>query len=89
MIFAPPEGFGASFMSKQEMFGLGYRLAASSGSAFAAMYKAVRQSYECLMNGQADPFLADGGPGAQLKRAHATCELPRLLEIERNTTGGS
>jgi methylisocitrate lyase len=87
MIFAPPEGFGASFMSKQEMYGLGYRLAASSGSAFAAMYKAVRQSYECLMNGQADPFLADGGPGAQLKRAHATCELPRLLEIERNTTG--
>jgi methylisocitrate lyase len=87
MIFAPPEGFGSTFMSKQEMFALGYRLAASSGSAFAAMYKAVRQSYECLMNGQADPFLADGGPGAQLKRAHATCELPRLLEIERNTTG--
>lgn len=89
MIFAPGDGFGSFGLSRQDMFGLGFRLAASSGSAFAAMYKAIRQSYECLMRGEADPFLADGGPGAQLKRAHATCELPQLLEIERNTTGDS
>ncbi|MES2183096.1 MAG: isocitrate lyase/PEP mutase family protein [Pseudomonadota bacterium] len=87
MIFAPGDGFGNFGLSKQDMADLGFRLAASSGSAFAAMYKAIRQSYECLMRGEADPFLADGGPGAQLKRAHATCGLPGLLEIERNTTG--
>ena len=87
MIFAPGDGFTNFGLTKDELTSLGFRLAASSGSAFAAMYKAVRQSYECLFNGVPDPFLADGGPGAQLKRAHITCELPKLLDIERKTTG--
>jgi hypothetical protein len=52
------------------------------------MYKAVKQSYACLAKDQADAFLGKGGVAKTMKEAHATCELPRLLEIERNTTGG-
>ena len=67
---------------------LGFRLAASSGTAFAAMYKAVRQSYECLAKDQPDPFLGPGGGDAMMKAAQATCGLDRLLEIERRTMKG-
>jgi methylisocitrate lyase len=88
MIFAPGDGFAEFGMSRQEFYQLGFRLAASSGSAFAAMYKAVRQSYECLARDELDPFLGKGGVGQQLKAAHATCGLAQWLEVERNTTGG-
>jgi len=88
MIFAPGDGFAEFGMSRQEFHQLGFRLAASSGSAFAAMYKAVRQSYECLARDELDPFLGKGGVGQQLKAAHATCGLAQWLEVERNTTGG-
>ena len=61
---------------------------ASSGTAFAAMYKAVRQSYECLAQDKPDPFLGPGGGDAMMKAAQATCGLDRLLEIERRTMKG-
>ncbi len=85
MTFAPPDGFAGFPMSKAEMAKLGYRLAASSGTAFAAMYKAVRQSMECLAQDQPDPFLGKGGAEAEMKRAHRTTGLDALLEIERRT----
>ncbi len=44
MIFAPADGFAGFEMTEVDLAGLGFRLAASSGSAFAAMYKAVRKS---------------------------------------------
>jgi len=88
MTFAPQDGFGSFRFSKDEMAKMGYRLAASSGSAFAAMYKAVRQSYRCLADDTLDPFLGKGGAAAMMKEAHATSELPKLLEIERRTMGG-
>jgi methylisocitrate lyase len=87
MIFAPGDGFADFALSRTDLFNLGFRLAASSGSAFAAMYKAVKQSYECLARDEANPYMPKGDVGKQMKAAHATCELPRLLEIERNTTG--
>ena len=86
MMFAPEDGFGTFEMTPAELAKLGFRLAASSGSAFAAMYKAVRQSYECLARGELDPFLGAGGAVAQMKRAHETTGLARLLEIEKRTT---
>ena len=64
---------------------LGYRLAASSGTAFAAMVKAVRQSYQCLAEGRMDPFLGSGGADQEMKAAQDTCGLAHLLEIERRT----
>ena len=87
MIFAPEDGFAGYPLSRADFAGLGYRLACSSGSAFAAFYKAVRQSYECLAKDEVDPFLGKGGVTPQMKRAHETSGLPKMLEIEKRTTG--
>jgi methylisocitrate lyase len=85
MMFAPPDGFSTFPLSERDLAALGYRLAASSGTAFAAMYKAVRQSYECLAQGRLDPFLGQGGADREMKAAQETCGLDRLLRIERAT----
>ena len=85
MTFAPVDGFATSKLSRADYAKLGFRLAASSGTAFAAMYKAVKQSYECLAQDRPDPFLGPGGGEAMMKAAQATCGLDQLLEIERRT----
>jgi methylisocitrate lyase len=85
MMFAPPDGFSTFALKERDLAGLGYRLAASSGTAFAAMVKAVRQSYECLAQGRVDPFLGAGGADKEMKAAQETCGLTHLLEIERRT----
>ena len=86
MMFAPQDGFSSFGITPAELTKLGYRLAASSGTAFAAMYKAVRQSYEALARGEVDPLLGKGGAVAEMKRAHDTTGLQKLLEIEKRTT---
>jgi methylisocitrate lyase len=88
MMFAPPDGFGTFALSERDLAGLGYRLAASSGTAFAAIVKAVRQSYQCLAQGKMDPFLGPGGADQEMKAAQETCGLDRLLQIERSTMAG-
>lgn len=87
MIFAPEDGFAEFELSPADLAAMGFRLAASSGSAFAAMYKAVRQSYESLAQGVIDPFLGPGGAVKAMKQAHRTTGLDRLLEIETRTMG--
>ena len=89
MTFAPPDGFSTFTYSKAELAKLGYRLAASSGTAFAAMVKAVRQSYECLAQDRMDGFLGPGGAEKEMKAAHRTTGLDRLVEIERRTMKGA
>ena len=39
MMFAPPDGFAEFALKERDLAGLGYRLAASSGTAFAAMHQ--------------------------------------------------
>ena len=85
MTFAPPDGFSTFACSKADMASMGYRLAASSGTAFAAMVKAVRQSYECLAQDKLDAFLGPGGAEKEMKEAHRITGLDRLLEVERRT----
>ena len=85
MIFAPPDGFAEFALSERELAALGFRIAASSGTAFAAMVKAVRQSYQCLAQGKIDPFIGKGNVEKEMKAAMATTGLDRLLEIERRT----
>ena len=85
MTFAPVDGFATSKLSQKDFAAMGFKLAASSGTAFAAMYKAVKQSYECLAQDKPDPFLGPGGADAMMKAAQATCGLDRLLEIEKRT----
>ena len=89
MTFAPADGFSTFLYSQKDLAGLGYRLAASSGTAFAAMVKAVRQSYECLAQDKMDPFLGPGGASKEMKAAHAVTGLAGMLEIERRTMKGS
>jgi 2-methylisocitrate lyase-like PEP mutase family enzyme len=88
MMFAPPDGFSTFALSPTDLAKLGYRLAASSGTSFAAMYKAVRQSMECLAQDRMDPFLGPGGADVEMKRAHQTTGLDRMLEVERRTMKG-
>ncbi|HME59697.1 MAG TPA: isocitrate lyase/PEP mutase family protein [Candidatus Binatia bacterium] len=87
MIFAPEDGFAEFPLSPADLAGLGFRLAASSGSAFAAMYKAVRSSYESLARGTIDPLLGRGGAASEMKAAQKTARLERLLEVEKRTIG--
>jgi 2-methylisocitrate lyase-like PEP mutase family enzyme len=85
MIFAPEDGFAEFALSPADLSGLGFRVAASSGSAFAAMYKAARQSYESLARGTIDPLLGRGGAASEMKAAQKTARLDRLLEVEKRT----
>ena len=85
MTFAPPDGFSTYPITKAELAAMGYRLMASSGTAFAAMVKAVRQSYACLAQDAMDPFLGPGGAEKEMKAAHRTTGLERMLEVERRT----
>lgn len=85
MIFAPEDGFVEFPLSPADLAGLGFRVAASSGSAFAAMYKAARQSYESLARGTIDPLLGRGGAASEMKAAHKIAGLDRFLEIEKRT----
>lgn len=89
MIFAPEDGFAVSPLTPADLAGLGFRLVASSGSAFVAMYKAVRQSYECLAQGTIDPLLGRGGTVVEMKAARRTTGLDELLDIEKRTMGES
>ncbi|HZO48261.1 MAG TPA: isocitrate lyase/PEP mutase family protein [Xanthobacteraceae bacterium] len=88
MMFAPADGFGTFGLSQRELGDMGYRLAASSGTALAAMYKAIRQSYECLANNTLDPFLGKGGAEHMMKAAQKSSGFEKLLEIERRTMKG-
>jgi methylisocitrate lyase len=85
MQFAPADGFAEFPLKERDFAALGYRLAASSGSAFAAMIKAVQQSYACLAQGKVDPFMGKGGVNAFMKVAQAATGLDKLVEIERRT----
>jgi 2-methylisocitrate lyase-like PEP mutase family enzyme len=88
MMFAPPDGFADFPITPRELFDMGYRFAASSGTAFAAMHKAIKQSYEHLAKGTLDPFLGKGGAEREMKIAHQTCDLATMVEIERRTMQG-
>ncbi len=81
MTFAPADGFAEFPLKERDLAALGYRLAASSGTAFAAMVKAV----QCLAQGKIDPFIGKGNVEKEMKAAAATAGLERLLEIERRT----
>ena len=49
--------------------------------------EAVRQSYEHLAKDELDPFLGKGGASVQMKLAHKSCGLDKMLEVEKRTTG--
>jgi methylisocitrate lyase len=85
VMYTPRDGFVDGTIQPRDLALLGYRLAVSSGSAFAAMYKALRQSYQCLAANQTDPFLGPGGADAEMQAAMKTTDLELLLAVERRT----
>lgn len=85
MIFAPEDGYAEFPLKPADLAKLGYRLAASSGSALAATFMAVRQSYESLARGTIDPLLGRGGAVREMKAAQTTAGLDALLAIEKRT----
>jgi 2-methylisocitrate lyase-like PEP mutase family enzyme len=85
MMFAPPDGFKGFALQPKDLARLGYRLAASSGSAFAAMLKAVRQNYEALAKGEIDPLLGKGGVEPEMKAAQRITGLDALVAVEKRT----
>ncbi|MFT8243452.1 isocitrate lyase/PEP mutase family protein [Roseomonas sp. BN140053] len=85
MLFAPEEGFAEFALSAADLAGLGYRVAASPGSVFAAMFKAMRLAYRHLADGTPDPFLGAKEASREMKAAQAVTGLERLLEIEKRT----
>ena len=85
MTFAPPDGFADFPLKERDFAALGFRIAASSGSAFAAMVKALRLSYRALAHDKPNPFMAKGEVEQEMKAAMAVTGLDQLLEIERRT----
>ena len=74
MIFAPEDGFAEFALRPADLAGFGFCLAASSGTAFAALYKAVRQSYAHLAAGTIDPFLGSGGAAKEKSRSRKSAQ---------------
>ncbi len=87
MIFAPHDGFAGFALTPGELAGLGFRLAAAPATAFAAMHKAVRETYAHMAEGTIYPFLGQGGAADEMRRAHQTTDLDKLIEIEKRTMG--
>ena len=67
-----------------ELGALGYRLLASSISAWA-FHRAMKQSYECLARGEADPLMAGVTHKDEQHALHDSIGMERLLRVERET----
>ncbi len=87
----PPFMFGLAGHGAQgaglplaELGALGYRILASSISAWA-FHRAMKQSYECLARGEPDPLLAGVTHKAEQHALHDSIGMERLLMVERET----
>jgi 2-methylisocitrate lyase-like PEP mutase family enzyme len=86
-LFIPPGGLAALELSPRELAALGFRLALDPGAAFAAMFKALRQSYAHLAGDTAEPYLTADEVEAETRAAMRVSGLDLLLAIERRTLG--
>lgn len=67
-----------------ELGALGYRILASSISAWA-FHRAMKQSYECLARGVPDPLMAGTTHKDEQHALHDSIGMERLLRVERET----
>ena len=67
-----------------ELGALGYRILASSISAWA-FHRAMKQSYECLARGEPDPLMAGTTHKDEQHALHDSIGMERLLRVERET----
>jgi hypothetical protein len=71
-------------MPLDELGKLGYRILASSISAWA-FHRALKQSYDCLARGEPDPLFAGTTHKAEQEALHRSIGMDELLAIERAT----
>lgn len=77
-------GAEAAGMTLAELGDLGFRILASSISAYA-FHRALAQSYQHLARGVADPLFAGTTHKAEQSALHETIGMAQMLEIERAT----
>jgi len=67
-----------------ELHRMGYRLLVDPVTPLLAIHRTLRDSYEALRVGKADPLIGTDGPAEQ-QLLHETIGLEKLLDIERRT----
>ncbi|RPI48372.1 MAG: isocitrate lyase/PEP mutase family protein [Betaproteobacteria bacterium] len=84
MFSLPGHGATAAGLTLAELGQLGFRILASSISAWA-FHRALKQSYECLARGEPDPLFTGTTHRAEQDALHQTIGMEELLAIERAT----
>ena len=84
MFGLPGHGAEGAGLPLAELGTLGYRILASSISAWA-FHRALKQSYECLARGEPDPLMAGATHKAEQDAVHESIGMKRLLAVERDT----
>jgi methylisocitrate lyase len=84
MFGLPGHGAQGAGLPLDELGALGYRILASSISAWA-FHRAMKQSYECLARGEPDPLMAGTTHKAEQHALHETIGMERMLAVERQT----
>ncbi len=84
MFGLPGHGAEGAGLPLAELGTLGYRILASSISAWA-FHRALKQSYECLARGEPDPLMAGVTHKAEQDAVHKSIGMERLLAVERDT----
>jgi methylisocitrate lyase len=80
----PGHGREVAGMTIDEIGGLGFRVLASSISAWA-FHRAMKQSYACLAKGEPDPLFTGTTHKAEQDALHATIGMDDMLAVERAT----
>lgn len=84
MFSLPGHGTTAAGLSLTELGALGFRILASSISAYA-FHRAMKRSYECLLRGQPDPIFDGTTHHAEQEALHHTIGMDAMLAVERAT----
>ena len=84
MFGLPGHGAEGAGLPLAELGALGYRILASSISAWA-FHRALKQSYDCLARGEPDPLMAGVTHKAEQDAVHKSIGMERLLAVERET----
>ena len=84
MFGLPGHGAQGAGLPLAELGALGYRILASSISAWA-FHRAMKQSYECLARGEPDPTMAGTTHKDEQHALHDTIDMDRMLAVEKAT----
>jgi methylisocitrate lyase len=84
MFSLPGHGATAAGLPLAELGALGYRILASSISAYA-FHRAMKRSYECLARGEPDPGFDGTTHHVEQAALHETIDMEAMLAVERAT----